>query len=105
MELQITEIRCAIQIALLGEIRPSVRAVVFKYDSSKKYFMLRYYLDTEPQYDDYYSAECAVVEFSALFSWEMFDVLDSECIYSELPLPQLDPLDGFVFARSPDYNL
>lgn len=98
MKIETRAIRSAMQIALLGEIRPNIRAVVFKYDASKKYFMLRYYLDSEPQDADYDSANDVVNEVTSHF-WCDIDEFASECVYSELPLSKLDALDGFAFAR------
>lgn len=93
------DIRITMQWALLGEIYPEVRAIAYAYNPDTKSFLLRYYLSREPTSEDYDNVSEVMTEFMSHFKYSEFDELKEECQYSELPASQIDPLDGFVYAR------
>lgn len=95
----VDEILLTLQVSLLGEIYPSIRAIVYKYEPDTKKFLLRYYLDREPNEDDYYNVSCVVTEFIAYFKFTEFEDLIEECVYSDEPYSKLDVLDGCVYLR------
>lgn len=100
MALNNKEIRVALQTALLGEIYPSIRAIVYEYNLKNKSFLIRYYLDREPIEEDYESVSEVMTEFISQFKHSEFDKLKEECIYSNLVISELDPLNGFVYSRN-----
>jgi|GEM_PF-4022720 len=93
------EILLALQSSLLGEISTSVIAVVFQYNAENRYFKLRYYLDKEPDKDEYESIGNVVAEFISNFKFSDFDKVDEECFYTTLLPSEVDILDGIVFCR------
>ena len=97
--LKIEDIYLALQTSLLGEIYPDIRAIVVGYNPTEKKVILRYYLDREPTEDDYESAKIVLSSAAAEFPIYAFDEEVEECIYSDLPGNELDPLDGMVYAR------
>jgi hypothetical protein len=100
MAIKREEILLALQSALLGAIYPSIRAIVFKYDPSSKYFMLRSYLDREPNEDDFERASIVNTEFMASFKFSDFDKVEQECIRYDGDISKLDILDGMIYLRS-----
>ena len=92
-------IRVALQISLLGEIYPDIRAIAYSYDLSNKIFTLRYYLVREPIEEDYENVSIVLAEFASNFNHTSFNGLKEECIYSKVPKSELDSLDGFVYFR------
>ncbi|MCP3660100.1 MAG: colicin [Bacteroidetes bacterium] len=100
----ILDIKLSLQIALLGEVYPALRMVVFKFDKENKLFLLRYYLDREPREADYENISIVSAEATSLFEITIFEILKEECIYSDKPHGKLDPLDGVVYARK-EYEL
>jgi len=99
MEIKRGEILLALQSSLLGEIYPTIRAVVFKYNSDYRHFTIRYYLEKEPDEDDYENIGVVVAEFLSNFKFSDFDKVDEECVYSNIPISELDILDGMVYCR------
>ncbi len=99
MSLSNSEIRLALQIALLGEIYSAIRAIVFSYKPKKKSFLLRFYLDREVTEEDYENVGIVMTEFISNFNYLEFDELLEECHYSKLPISKLEPLDGFVYCK------
>lgn len=51
--------------ALLGEIYPNIRAIALKYSESSHNLLIRYYLDREPNEDDYESISSVETEIFA----------------------------------------
>lgn len=91
-------IRLALQIALLGEIYPAIRAIAFAYNSAKL-LKVRFYLDREPNEDDYESVSSVMSELIASFNnIEISEVIE-ECFYSTTSISELDSLDGLVYSR------
>ena len=99
MALSVEDIRCAMQISLLGEIYENIRAIAYSYYSNKKSFTIRYYLDRVPTDDDYESVSEVMTEFISHFKHSEFKKLKEECQFSDLPKSKLDPLDGFVYSK------
>jgi hypothetical protein len=93
------DIRVALQISLLGEVYADVRAVAYSYDSNRKFFLIRFYLNRTPTEDDYENVSIVMTEFISHFKHSEFDEIKEECLYSNLPKSALDALDGFVYSR------
>jgi hypothetical protein len=93
------KILLAMQHSLIGEIYPSIRAVVTRYNSLKKAFTIRYYLDSEPTSKDFENVSSVMSEFISHFKHSDFDDLYEECIFCMEPQSDLDLLDGFVYSR------
>jgi hypothetical protein len=102
MEIKRKEILLALHSALLGEIYPKIRAIVFKYDYDNRHFTLRYYLESEPDEDDYENIAVVLTVFISNFKFSDFETLSEECVYSKEPLSKLDILDGIVYCRKED---
>ncbi|MGE8655381.1 MAG: colicin [Achromobacter sp.] len=85
--------------ALLGEIYPSIRAVVVGFDK-ERVMTLRYYLDREAEESDYESIDEVVTLILANTSsnYDIKEVRD-EVVFSEKKQKDLDWLDGFVYSR------
>lgn len=93
------KILLALQSSLQGEIYPSIRAIVFKHNPQLKHFILRYYLDKEPEESDYESIGNVMAEFMSNFKFSDFERLDEECLYTDKPISKLDIMDGLVYYR------
>ena len=98
MGLTTQNIRVALQISLLGEVYPDVRAIAYSYNSDRKFFLIRFYLNREPTEDDYENVSVVMTEFISHFRYSEFDEIKEECMYSNLPKAALDALDGFVYS-------
>ena len=99
MAIKREEILLALQSSLLGEIYSGIRAIVFNYNSDNRQFILRYYLEKEPDEDDYKNIGIVVAEFLSNFKFSEFDKVDEECVYSKLSISELEILDGMVYCR------
>jgi hypothetical protein len=99
MKISREQILLSLQRALLCEVYPSIRAVVYKHLSENGQFKLRYYLDRTPTDDDYESIGNVMAEFISDFKYSDFEDLVEECLYSKKPLSELDILDGIVYCR------
>lgn len=102
MGLTSEQILLAMQLAILGEVYPEIRAIVYAYNSSKKSFLLRYYLNRQPTEDDYESISEVVTEFISQFSYLEFEEIKEECQYSDLPKSKLELLDGLIYSNKED---
>ena len=92
-------LRLWFQTALLGEIYPSIRAIAVGFSDSRA-LTLRAYLDREPTEDDHESMSCVLTEiFANTSSNDEITAATEECVFSERRIGELDPLDGFVYAR------
>ncbi|MDT3738234.1 MAG: colicin [Candidatus Kapabacteria bacterium] len=94
-----SEIMLSLQDALIGEIYNNIRAIVFDYNEDNKTFLLRFYLDKEPDEDDFESVSIVMSEFISHFKFSEFNTINEECLYSKLQLSELEPLSGVVYAR------
>ncbi|MBL7996141.1 hypothetical protein JNM05_12280 [bacterium] len=90
----------ALQSSLIGNVHRSLRAVAFKYQSDVNIFTLRFYLSNSPSKEDYERVSVVMTEFISHFKFSDFSKLQEECVFSNDQLSALEPLDGFVFARS-----
>lgn len=90
----------SIQIALLGEVYINIRSIAIKFNNQGKDLLLRYYLDREPTSFDYDSIGSVATEIEASMPINFFHTFKVECIYRNNTIQKdLDPLDGFVYAR------
>lgn len=85
----------SIQRALWGMIYPSIRAIAVGFEGTKKLKVV-YYLDREPNEDDYENISevtgevCGDVEFTEV---------EEECVFTLEPISQLDNLESWVYIR------
>ncbi len=87
------------QGALIGEVYPEIRAIALRFDSDRR-LLVRYYLDREPIEDDYEAISLVCTNIDAYTSHKgEFSAFDDEVVYSTALFRDLDPLDGFVYAR------
>jgi hypothetical protein len=85
--------------ALLGEVYPNIRAIAASFSENKE-LLVRYYLDRAPVEFDYESLGDVMGNvLSNTSSNEEIRSVKEECVYSTLPIGELDALDGIVFAR------
>jgi len=98
-ELKKDDIVLSLAFALIGEIYPSIRAIVYEYKAKSRDFNLRCYLDREVEEDDIENMSYVVGEFWCDYHFHDFNSLDSECVYTTQPLSALDILDGIVYCR------
>lgn len=99
MEIKREQILLALQSALIGQIYHQIRAIVFKYEANKRCFLLRYYLNREPNDDDFENIEIVITEFISNFKFTDFERTKGECYYTTLLLPNIDVMDGIVYCR------
>ncbi|MGD8781980.1 MAG: colicin [Ignavibacteria bacterium] len=105
MELTNEKIRLALQMALLGEIYGELRAVVYKYNSKEKSFLIRYYLNRKPTEYDYESISVVMAEFISNFKYSEFEEIKEECVFSSVHQSKLESLDGFVYLKKEDISI
>lgn len=89
------DILISIQRALLGMIYPSIRAIAVGYDGIEKLKVV-YYLDREPDEDDYESISDVVGE---VCSDIYFQEVEELCIFAKEPINKLDNLVSWVYIR------
>ncbi len=85
--------------AFLGEIYPEIRAIVYKYDSVRKHFILRYYLDREPIEQDFLNAQRVMSKFTSYAGEAHVTSSEVECVYSNEFIGKLDLMDGHLYGR------
>lgn len=93
------EILLSLQRALWGEVYPKIRMIVYDYQQKERDFLLRYYLDQEPTEDDYENLGIVIAEFISDFKFSEFNTIKEECVFSNLPIGELETLSGVVYAR------
>jgi hypothetical protein len=86
------------RIALLGEVYPNIRAIAIKL-TNNRVINIRYYLDREPTNDDYESVDMVASNLEASMPLGYFKELNTECVFSNDPISELDSLNGFYYAR------
>ena len=92
-------LRAYFQIALLGSIDTSVRMIVISLSDDRE-LLVRFYLDSEASDDIKEDIEVLQVEVDAMTSKaEALESSESEIIVTQLPLKELDTLDGVIYAR------
>lgn len=85
--------------SLLGEIYPSIRAIAVSFSENRE-LVIRYYLDHDPDEFDNESLESLMTNVLANTSNEAdIRCAKTECQYSSVPLFNIDPLDGLIYAR------
>lgn len=90
-----TKVLLSIQRALWGMIYPSIRAIAVGFEGTKKLKVV-YYLDREPNEDDYDNISdvtgevCADVDFTEV---------EEKCIFTLEPISQLDNLESWIYIR------
>jgi predicted DNA-binding ribbon-helix-helix protein len=85
----------SLQRALLGNISSHVRMICCDWETNQ-WFKLRFYLDIEPNEIERELMSVVLTEFECDIRFERFF---EECIYSNEPFGQLDPLKATVYAR------
>ncbi len=91
-------LRVCFQRALLGSVYPSIRKIAASLSDEKELFV-KYYLDREPNEDDYENIEVLLTELSSFSTRDQIKTARSECVYSTEPLGKLDSLQGTVYSR------
>lgn len=85
--------------ALVTEVYPEICAIAIKFSEANE-LLLRYYLDREPTEFDYDSIDMVMSEILAnTSSAEDITYHQSECVFTEEDMKELDRLDLFVYAR------
>lgn len=84
--------------ALLGEIYPQMRAIAVRYREGAE-LLIRVYLDRDPTGFDRESAEMIATNVCSAAEVDLFAITATETVLSDAPLRDVDPLDGFVYAR------
>ena len=93
-----TDVLLSMQKSLFGMIYPAIRAIAVGFEGLKKLKII-YYLDREPNENDYEnlsivsSEVCADIDFSEV---------EELCIFSMEPFSKLDNLTSWVYMRKED---
>ena len=85
----------SIQRALWGMIYPSIRAIAVGFKGGEK-LKVTYYLDREPNDDDYYNISEVTTEVCADIN---FSEVEEICMYTNQPINKLENLDSWVYIR------
>jgi len=92
-------LRLWFQTALLGEIYPSIRAIAVGFSDSRA-LTTRFYFDHEPTEEDRENMSCVLTEiFANTSSNDEISESIEEFVFARQRIGELDPLDGFVYAR------
>jgi len=89
------EVLLSLQKALWGMIYPSIRAIAIDFKGTNK-LKVRYYLDREPNEDDYENISEVTSEVCADIN---FTEIKEECIFTLEPISKLDNLKSWVYIR------
>lgn len=89
------EVLISIQRALWGMIYPEIRAIAVGYEGTKKLKVI-YYMDREPNEDDYENISEVTTEICADIDFQEVEEL---CIYTDEPFSKLDNLVSWVYMR------
>ncbi len=85
--------------ALIGEIYPSIRAIALGFTEEREIRVIMY-LDRDPTEDDEESLEVIVTHVLANISSDgEVPSIETEALFSDKPMGELNILDGLVFAR------
>ena len=85
----------SVQRALWGMIYPAIRAIAIGFEGTLK-LKLVYYLDREPQQDDYDNISEVTSEVCADIN---FIEVEELCIFTKEPFSKLDYLTSWVYMR------
>lgn len=89
------DVLLSIQRALWGMIYPSIRAIAVGFDGIEKLTVI-YYLDREPNDDDYENISDVTGEVCADISFKRVEEI---CKFTLDPFSKLDNLDSWVYMR------
>lgn len=89
------EVLISIQRALLGMIYPEIRAIAVGYDGIEKLKVI-YYLDREPNDDDYENISEVTTEVCADID---FKQVEEHCLFTKKSTNKLDNLISWVYIR------
>jgi len=89
------EVLISIQRALWGMIYPDIRAIAVGFEGLKKLKVI-YYLDREPNEDDYENISDVTGEVLADVD---FSEVEELCIFTTVPISKLDNLTSWVYIR------
>ncbi len=89
------EFLISIQRVLLGMIYPSRRSIAVGFEGLKKMKII-YYLDREPNEDDYENISEVTTEVCADLS---FSEVEELCVFTNKPFSELDKLVTWVYMR------
>lgn len=89
------QILLSTQCALWGMVYPAIRAIAIGYEDTKK-FKIVYYLDREPNEDDYENISEVVGEICSDIP---FKTVEENCIFTLQPFSELDYLNSWVYMR------
>ena len=85
--------------ALIGEIYPEIRVIAVKFSEAHE-LLVRYYLDREPNEDDYDSVDMLISEVLANTSNATeITYYKGECVFSKEHMRELNQLDEVIYAR------
>ena len=85
--------------ALIGEIYPEIRLIAVKFSEAHE-LLVRYYLDREPNEDDYDSVDMLISEVLANTSnTTEITYYEGECVFSKEHMRELNQLDEVIYAR------
>ena len=83
------------QRALLGMIYPDIRAIAVGFEENKK-LKLIYYLDREPNIDDYDNLSDVAGEILGDIN---FSEVEEICVFTKEDISNLNNLDSWVYIR------
>ncbi|WP_034761338.1 hypothetical protein [Chryseobacterium gregarium] len=89
------EVLISIQRALWGMIYPEIRAIAVGYEGKKRLKVI-YYLDREPNEEDYENISEVTAEICADIDFQEVEEL---CIFTKEPINKLDNLVSWVYIR------
>lgn len=85
--------------ALIGQIYPSIRAIALGFNN-KRELRVKMYLDREPTDYDEENLEVILTEVLAnTSSNEEIPSIETEILFSDSAMYELDVMDGLVYAR------
>ena len=96
MELSV-EIRLSMQRALIQNLSNHVRGICCDWDDDMNWFKIRYYLDIEPNAEEYELQSIALTEFHCDLDFKKFH---EECVFADEPFEKLDKLRMVLLWRN-----
>ena len=91
----LSKVLLSIQRALLGMVYPSIRGVAVGCEGSKRLKVI-YYLDRDPNEDDYENISDVVGEVCSDID---FSEVEEICFFSKEPISKLDNLNSWAYLR------
>jgi hypothetical protein len=95
-------LRAAVQIALLGQITRSIRAISFEVEPERHLVRLRFHFDGNQHEIELENMSAVVTEVMAGFPWG-WDVIDEYLTCKEPEKPEWLRLIGYVRCESTDF--